>query len=79
MSCPGELLQASQAWSHVYSVLLTTSFPMYFNYQPPDRLPGAVALAAILQALEKQASMVVDQRALSLHKSLLMRLPSRVK
>ncbi|CAM9744010.1 unnamed protein product [Rangifer tarandus platyrhynchus] len=65
-----ELLRASQARSHVHSVLLTTGFPMYFNYQPPDRLPGAVALAAILQALEKRASMVFDQRALSLHKKL---------
>ncbi|CAI9158022.1 unnamed protein product [Rangifer tarandus platyrhynchus] len=70
VSCPGELLRASQARSHVHSVLLTTGFPVYFNYQPPDRLPGAVALAAILQALEKRASMVFDQRALSLHKKL---------
>ncbi|KAB0369426.1 hypothetical protein FD755_019431 [Muntiacus reevesi] len=69
-SCPGELLRTSQARPHVHSVLLTTGFPMYFNCQPPDRLPGAVALATILQALEKRASMVIDQRALSLHKKL---------
>ncbi|KAB0349365.1 hypothetical protein FD754_014222 [Muntiacus muntjak] len=69
-SCPGELLRTSQARPHVHSVLLTTGFPMYFNYQPPDRLPGATALAAILQALEKRASMVIDQRTLSLHKKL---------
>ncbi|XFF89549.1 hypothetical protein AB1E18_015768 [Capra hircus] len=62
VSCLGELLQASLAWSHAHSMLLTTGFPMYFNYQPPDHLPGAVALAAFLQALEKGASMVVDQR-----------------
>ncbi|KAI4573238.1 hypothetical protein MJG53_020935, partial [Ovis ammon polii x Ovis aries] len=62
VSCLSELLQASLAWSHARSMLLTTGFPMYFNYQPPDRLPGAVALAAFLQALEKGASMVVDQR-----------------
>uniref|UniRef100_A0A8B9XKE4 D-glutamate cyclase n=1 Tax=Bos mutus grunniens TaxID=30521 RepID=A0A8B9XKE4_BOSMU len=68
--CLGELLQASLARSHARSVLLTTIFPMYFNYRPPDRLPGAVALAAFLQALEKGSSMVVKQRDLSVHKKL---------
>ena len=79
MSCLGELLQASLARSHARSVLLTTIFPMYFNYRPPDRLPGAVALAAFLQALEKGSSMVVKQRDLSVHKKLVDEVTEQVK
>ena len=79
MSCLGELLQASLARSHTRSVLLTTGFPMYFNYQPPDHLPGAVALAAFLQASEKGASMVVQQRDLSVHKKLVDEATEQVK
>eukprot|EP00070_Physeter_catodon_P045241 XP_028352135.1 D-glutamate cyclase, mitochondrial-like [Physeter catodon] len=70
---PGELLRASLSPSHARSVLLTTGFPAPLDHEPPeetDGLPGAVALAAFLQALEKGVSMVVDQRALNLHKKL---------
>ncbi|KAM9201971.1 LOW QUALITY PROTEIN: D-glutamate cyclase, mitochondrial [Dugong dugon] len=71
--CKGELLQASLSLSHARSVLLTTSFPMHFTHEPleeTDGPPGAITLAAFLQTLEKEVSMVVDQRALSLHRKL---------
>ncbi|KAJ8792151.1 hypothetical protein J1605_020002 [Eschrichtius robustus] len=70
---PGELLRASLSLSHARSMLLTTGFPTPLNHEPPEETdgpPGAVALAAFLQALKKWVSMVVDQRALNLHKNL---------
>lgn len=51
-------------------MLITTGFPTHFNHEPPeetDGLPGAIALAAFLQALEKVVSTIADQRALSLY------------
>ncbi|XP_004476122.2 D-glutamate cyclase, mitochondrial isoform X1 [Dasypus novemcinctus] len=71
--CRDELLRASLALSHARSVLITTGFPTHFTHEPPEETdgpPGALALAAFLQALEKEVSMVVDQRALSLHTQL---------
>ncbi|XP_054423120.1 D-glutamate cyclase, mitochondrial isoform X2 [Pteronotus mesoamericanus] len=71
--CKDELLKASLSLSHAHSVLITTGFPTHFNHEPPEETdgpPGALALAAFLQALEKGVSMVVDQRALSLFKTL---------
>lgn len=68
-----ELLRASLSLSHAYSVLITTGFPTHFNHEPPEETdgpPGAIALAAFLQALEKGVSLIVDQRALSLFKKL---------
>ncbi|XP_036283233.1 D-glutamate cyclase, mitochondrial [Pipistrellus kuhlii] len=68
-----ELLRASLALSHAHSVLLTTGFPTHFNHEPPEETdgpPGAIALAAFLQALEKGVAMVVDLRALSLFEKL---------
>lgn len=68
-----ELLRASLSLSHAHSVLLTTGFPTHFNHEPPEETdgpPGAIALAAFLQALEKGVSMVVDHRALSLFEKL---------
>ncbi|XP_036061717.1 D-glutamate cyclase, mitochondrial isoform X2 [Onychomys torridus] len=65
-----ELLQAALSLSHARSVLVTTGFPTHFNHEPPEETdgpPGAVALAAFLQALGKETSLVVDQRALNLH------------
>ena len=70
---PGELLRASLSLSHARSVLLTTGFPTHLNHEPPEETDGplgAVALAAFLQALKKRVSMVVDQKALNLHKKL---------
>ncbi|CAO2587140.1 D-glutamate cyclase, mitochondrial [Lemmus lemmus] len=68
-----ELLQAALSLSHARSVLVTTGFPTHFNHEPPEETdgpPGAIALAAFLQALGKETSMVVDQRAFSLHTKL---------
>ncbi|XP_047593543.1 D-glutamate cyclase, mitochondrial isoform X1 [Lutra lutra] len=69
-----ELLRASLSLSHARSVLVTTGFPTHFNHQPPEETdgpPGAVALAAFLQALGKGVSMIVDLRALSLFEKLM--------
>lgn len=71
--CKDELLRASLSLSHARSVLVTTGFPTHFNHEPPEETdgpPGAIALAASLQALEKEVSMIVDLRALSLFKKL---------
>ena len=59
--------------SHARAVLVTTGFPTHFNHQPPEETdgpPGAMALAAFLQALGKPVSMIVDLRALSLFEKL---------
>ncbi|XP_020039822.2 D-glutamate cyclase, mitochondrial isoform X1 [Castor canadensis] len=71
--CKDELLKASLSLSHAHSVLVTTGLPTHFNHKPPEETdgpPGAIALGAFLQALGKNVSMVVDQRALSLHTKL---------
>ncbi|KAM5337484.1 D-glutamate cyclase, mitochondrial isoform 2-T5 [Glossophaga mutica] len=71
--CKDELLRASLSLSHAHSVLITTGFPTHFKHEPPEETdgpPGALALAAFLQALQKGVSMVVDQRALSLFEKL---------
>ncbi|XP_051006489.1 D-glutamate cyclase, mitochondrial [Acomys russatus] len=65
-----ELLRAALSLSHARSVLVTTGFPTHFNHEPPEETdgpPGAIALAAFLQALGRETAMVVDQRALNLH------------
>ncbi|XP_051476500.1 D-glutamate cyclase, mitochondrial isoform X2 [Apus apus] len=70
----GELLRAGLAISHARSVLLTTGFPTHFTYQPPeenDGPPGALAIAAILQALEKEVAIVTDQRAMDLYEKII--------
>ncbi|NWT51366.1 GLUCM protein, partial [Erythrocercus mccallii] len=71
---PGELLRACLAMSHAGSVLITTGFPTHFTHQPPeenDGPPGALAVAAMLQALEKQVAIVTDQRAMDLNKKII--------
>ncbi|KAM7026113.1 D-glutamate cyclase, mitochondrial isoform 3-T3 [Acridotheres tristis] len=70
----GELLGACLAMSHAGSVLITTGFPTHFMHQPPeenDGPPGALAIAAMLQALEKQVAIVTDQRAMDLNKKII--------
>ncbi|NWZ35515.1 GLUCM protein, partial [Brachypodius atriceps] len=70
----GELLGACLALSHAGSVLITTGFPTHFSHQPPeenDGPPGALAIAAMLQALGKQVAIVTDQRAMDLNKKIL--------
>ncbi|XP_027529279.1 D-glutamate cyclase, mitochondrial isoform X2 [Neopelma chrysocephalum] len=69
-----ELLKACLAISHARSVLITTGFPTHFTYEPPeenDGPPGALAIAAILQALEKEVAIVTDQRAMDLNKKII--------
>ncbi|XP_045663576.1 D-glutamate cyclase, mitochondrial isoform X3 [Ursus americanus] len=71
--CRDELLRASLSLSHARAVLVTTGFPTHFNHQPPEETdgpPGAMALAAFLQALGKPVSMIVDLRAVSLFENL---------
>ncbi|NXY55185.1 GLUCM protein, partial [Callaeas wilsoni] len=70
----GELLRACLAMSHAGSVLITTGFPTHFTHQPPEETdgpPGALAIAAVLQALEKQVAIVTDQRAMDLNKKII--------
>lgn len=70
----GELLGACLALSHAGSVLITTGFPTHFAHEPPeenDGPPGALAIAAMLQALEKQVAIVTDQRAMELNKKIM--------
>lgn len=69
-----ELLKACLSLSHAKSVLITTGFPTHFNYEPPeenDGPPGAIAMAAILKAMEKNVVIVTDQRALDLNRKII--------
>ncbi|NXJ71609.1 GLUCM protein, partial [Rostratula benghalensis] len=69
-----ELLRACLSISHARSVLVATGFPTHFTYEPPeenDGPPGALAIAAILQALEKEVAIVTDQRAMNLNKKII--------
>ncbi|NXU10994.1 GLUCM protein, partial [Pardalotus punctatus] len=70
----GELLGACLAMSHAGSVLITTGFPTHFSHEPPeenDGPPGALAIAAMLQALEKEVAIVTDLRAMDLNKKII--------
>ncbi|XP_065541785.1 D-glutamate cyclase, mitochondrial isoform X2 [Lathamus discolor] len=70
----GELLKACLSISHAHSVLITTGFPTHFTYEPPeenDGPPGALAIAAMLQALQKEVAIVTDQRAMNLNKKII--------
>ncbi|XP_010290895.1 PREDICTED: UPF0317 protein C14orf159 homolog, mitochondrial [Phaethon lepturus] len=69
-----ELLKACLSISHARSVLITTGFPTHFTHEPPeenDGPPGALAIAALLQALEKEVAIVTDQRAVNLNKKII--------
>ncbi|KAL9849941.1 LOW QUALITY PROTEIN: D-glutamate cyclase, mitochondrial [Geothlypis trichas] len=70
---PGEL-RACLALSQARSVLVTTGFPTHHSHEPPeenDGPPGALAIAAMLQALHKQVAMVTDRRAVELNKKII--------
>ncbi|XP_071601874.1 D-glutamate cyclase, mitochondrial isoform X8 [Heliangelus exortis] len=72
--CQDELLRACLSISHARSVLIATGFPTHFAYEPPeenDGPPGALAIAAVLQALEKEVAMVTDQRAMNLNQKII--------
>ncbi|XP_061097240.1 D-glutamate cyclase, mitochondrial [Conger conger] len=65
-----ELLKSCLSLSHASSVLITTGFPTHFMHTPPEETdgpPGALAMAAALQALGKEVAMVVDHRALEMN------------
>ncbi|XP_026860629.2 D-glutamate cyclase, mitochondrial isoform X1 [Electrophorus electricus] len=67
---PDELLRACLSLSHASSVLITTGFPTHYMHDPPEETdgpPGAVAMAAMLQALGKHVVIVADQRAMELN------------
>ncbi|XP_068110688.1 D-glutamate cyclase, mitochondrial [Hyperolius riggenbachi] len=69
-----ELLKSCLSLSHAKSVLITTGFPTHFQHQPPEETdgpPGAIAMAATLQSLGKEVAMVIDERALDLHRGIL--------
>uniref|UniRef100_UPI00398EB5D0 D-glutamate cyclase, mitochondrial isoform X2 n=1 Tax=Pristiophorus japonicus TaxID=55135 RepID=UPI00398EB5D0 len=69
-----QLLKASLSLSHAKSVLITTGFPTHFNKQPPEETdgpPGAIAMAAMLQAQKKRVVIVTDQRALEMNKKII--------
>ncbi|XP_056101520.1 D-glutamate cyclase, mitochondrial isoform X2 [Rhinichthys klamathensis goyatoka] len=65
-----ELLKACLSLSHSSSVLITTGFPTHYMHSPPEETdgpPGAIAMAAMLQALRKQVVIVTDERALEMN------------
>ncbi|KAM8921634.1 D-glutamate cyclase, mitochondrial [Pelodytes ibericus] len=69
-----ELLKCSLSLSHAKSVLITTGFPTHFQNSPPEETdgpPGAIAMAAMLQALGKKVAIVGDERAIDLNKKIL--------
>ncbi|MBN3296130.1 GLUCM protein, partial [Amia calva] len=71
---PDELLKACLSLSHAASVLITTGFPTHFNHNPPEETdgpPGAIAMAAMLQALGKQVAIVTDHRALEMNRRII--------
>ncbi|XP_077322886.1 D-glutamate cyclase, mitochondrial isoform X2 [Lithobates pipiens] len=69
-----ELLKSCLSLSHAKSILITTGFPTHFQHQPPeenDGPPGAIAMAAMLQALGKKAAIVTDERAIDMNRSII--------
>ncbi|XP_043552871.1 D-glutamate cyclase, mitochondrial isoform X2 [Chiloscyllium plagiosum] len=69
-----QLLKACLSLSNAKSVLITTGFPTHFNNQPPEETdgpPGAIAIAAMLQAQKKNVVIVTDQRALEMNKKII--------
>ncbi|XP_067894659.1 D-glutamate cyclase, mitochondrial isoform X2 [Heterodontus francisci] len=69
-----QLIKACLSLSHAKSVLITTGFPTHFNHQPPEETdgpPGAIAIAAMLQAQKKSVVIVTDQRALEMNKKII--------
>ncbi|XP_063804667.1 D-glutamate cyclase, mitochondrial isoform X2 [Pseudophryne corroboree] len=68
-----ELLKSCLSLSHAKSVLITTGFPTHFQHQPPEETdgpPGALAIAAMLQALGKEVAIVTDERAIDMNRSI---------
>uniref|UniRef100_W5K3D8 D-glutamate cyclase, mitochondrial n=1 Tax=Astyanax mexicanus TaxID=7994 RepID=W5K3D8_ASTMX len=69
-----ELLRASLSLSHSSSVLISTGFPTHYMHDPPEETdgpPGAIAMAAMLQTLNKHVVIVSDQRALEMNRKIM--------
>ncbi|KAJ7991124.1 hypothetical protein DPEC_G00294000 [Dallia pectoralis] len=69
-----ELLRSCLSLSHSSSVLITTGFPTHYAHNPPEETdgpPGAIAMAAALQALGKEVVIVTDQRALAMNQRIM--------
>ncbi|KAI4873315.1 hypothetical protein NFI96_029071 [Prochilodus magdalenae] len=69
-----ELLKACLSLSHSSSVLISTGFPTHYMHNPPEETdgpPGAIAMAAMLQALNKSVVIVSDQRALEMNQRIM--------
>uniref|UniRef100_A0A8C1FZ94 D-glutamate cyclase, mitochondrial n=1 Tax=Cyprinus carpio TaxID=7962 RepID=A0A8C1FZ94_CYPCA len=69
-----ELLKACLSLSHSSSVLITTGFPTHYMHNPPEETdgpPGAIAMAAMLQALRKEVVIVTDERALEMNQHIM--------
>ncbi|XP_064809569.1 D-glutamate cyclase, mitochondrial [Oncorhynchus masou masou] len=69
-----ELLRSCLSLSHSSSVLITTGFPTHYTHNPPEETdgpPGAIAIAATLQALQKEVAIVTDHRALEMNQRIM--------
>ncbi|XP_043929559.1 D-glutamate cyclase, mitochondrial-like [Protopterus annectens] len=69
-----ELLKAALSLSHAKSVLIMTGFSTYYDHNLPketDGLPGAIAMTAMLHALNKEVSIVTDQKAIHMHENII--------
>ncbi|XP_057200705.1 D-glutamate cyclase, mitochondrial isoform X2 [Triplophysa rosa] len=69
-----ELLKACLSLSHSSSVLITTGLPTHYMHNPPEETdgpPGAIAMAAMLQALGKEVVIVADERALAMNRHII--------
>ncbi|KAA0711358.1 D-glutamate cyclase, mitochondrial [Triplophysa tibetana] len=69
-----ELLKACLSLSHSSSVLITTGFPTHYMHNPPEETdgpPGTIAMAAMLQALDKEVVIVTDERALEMNRHII--------
>ncbi|XP_077123841.1 D-glutamate cyclase, mitochondrial isoform X1 [Ranitomeya variabilis] len=68
-----ELLKSCLSLSHAKSILITTGFPTHYQKVPPEETdgpPGALAMAAILQALGKKVVIVTDGHAIDMNKKI---------
>ncbi|KAM3918417.1 D-glutamate cyclase, mitochondrial [Leptodactylus fuscus] len=69
-----ELLKCCLSLSHAKSILITTGLPTHYQQVPPEETdgpPGALAMAAMLQALGKKIAIVTDERAIDLNKRIM--------
>ncbi|XP_044128480.1 D-glutamate cyclase, mitochondrial isoform X1 [Bufo gargarizans] len=68
-----ELLKCCLSLSHAKSILITTGFPTHYQQVPPEETdgpPGALAMAAMLQALGKKVAIVTDGHAIDMNKKI---------